>query len=256
MAGVIARQRGVVARAIAGAVVVALLSLGSACGRETSDLAAGDASALPFDTAQDWVTYADYLVEVTVDSERAIPTAPSSFPATAKGRPPPASGDVHLGREVTASTSSSPVWTRPTLVRSRLLPTSISLAAGGWVVHDGKRKPFESGNRPRLEIGRHYLAAIAYADPSLAGGDGSGPMEWLAFALLSLDDGVVGEAASSGGPMARSLAGKTRAEVAAILTQTPADPDAAPYMAEDPVRRFQDVSRDTQPSGTPGPGEY
>jgi len=256
---------GVVKRVSAGFVAVVLLLVACGCGRDGSDSAGnsfgeGGSTALPVETAQDWVTYTDYLVEVTVISERPIPTATSSVPATAGGRSVPAatsSGDGFLHRQVTATTSSPPVWARPTLVRTRLLPASITLNGGGWVVHGTDRKPSRLVNQTRPEIGRHYLAAITYANLSIAGGDGSGPTEWVSLAQLPFDQGVVGEVpAVSGDSMPKSFEGKRAAEVAAVLTRTPADPAAARYMAEDPVQRFRDVARDTQPSGTPAPGEH
>lgn len=214
----------------------------------------------PFETPQDWVTYADYLVEVTVVSERPIPTATGSVPATASGPPISAatsSADEYLSRDVTATTISPPVWTRPTLAHTRVLPASIPLNGGGWIVHGTDRKPLKLVNQTRPEVGRHYLGAITCANISIAGGDGSGPTEWLGLELLLFDDGVVGEApAVSGHSMRKSFEGKRAAEISAILTQTPADPAATPYMAEDPVHRFRDVARDTQPSATPAPGEY
>jgi hypothetical protein len=252
--------RGVVERVVAGVAALTLLLGVSACAQQHSgpggDFFGEGAQALPFETAQDWVTYADYVVEVTVISERPIPTAPSSFPATAKGRPPAAGPRDVAGREVTATTSSPPVWTRPSLIPTRLLPASITIAGGGWEAR-GDEKARTSSGQHRPEVGRHYLAASTYADVSLAGGDGRGPTEWLTLELLTFDNGVVGDApTASGDSWPTSLEGKHAAEVAAILAQTPADPAAAPYMDEDPVQRFQDVARDTQPRGTPGPGEY
>lgn len=212
---------------------------------------------MPFETAQDWATYTDYLVEVTVVSEQSLPTPRSTFPATAKGRPPASTDDEAVPREVTATTSGPAVWTRPTLIRTRRLPASLTLPGGGWVVHGADKKPVRTVDQTRREIGRHYLAAISYANISIAGGDGSGPTEWVSLEMLPLDAGVVGKApANSVDPMWTSFDGKNTTEVAAIMSQTPPDPAAAPYMTEDPVRRFQDVARDTQPSGTPAPGEY
>jgi len=247
---------GVVKGAVAGAAAAVLLVAGCASDRDSFGGSAD--TALPFETAQDWVTYGDYLFEVTVVSERSFPTATSSVPATAGGPSVPAatsSGDGFLPREVTATTSSPPVWIRPTLVRTRLLPALITLP--GWVVHGADKKPAKLVSQTRPEIGRHCLAAITYANISIAGGDGSGPTEWLSLEVLPFDHGVLGEAPAAGvDSMWKSFGGKSAAEVAAILTQTPADAAAAPYMGEDPVQRFQDVARDTQPSGTPGPGEY
>lgn len=212
---------------------------------------------LPSTTSTDWATYADYVIEVKVLSEARI--APTSEEVAA--------GEGLIGRTVQVSVSEVK-WKRPTT--EILAPVRMTWSAGGWAFKGGTEKKLVFADTPELQVGHHYLVAVAYTPVSVTG---EGSSEWIPLggkAMLPFDSGVVGEGETitehDGGsyrgtsedgasPMRDELWAASEAEVEWTLESMVPDSRANPYWHLNAVQRHQAVLRDSTPKQTPGPGE-
>lgn len=198
--------------------------------------------ALPDTTAQDWVTYGDHLVLVTVTEEF---------------RPPPPEEDVKRGegirgRSVMLELDSDVLWSRPTLGKSTPdLPKTLKTLAGAWVFHGDVERRLVGGGDPWMQVGYQYLAIFIFGRD---GSTGDEPAGWAMFRAVPLVNGVVTDVADRS-PFHAAIVGKKPKEVAKILSETDVDPAAAKYMSEDARDRF--VHRQTDVEGSPpaAPGE-
>ena len=77
---------------------------------------------LPANTAVDWVTYADHVVQIRIDSERRLT-------ATDEER---ANGEGLIGREVMVTTERT-LWSRPGTANPP--PARMVWDDGGWIFH-------------------------------------------------------------------------------------------------------------------------
>lgn len=230
-------------------VALSLLLVVAACGSAPQSIKAEGSRALPAMTAEDWVTYGDYLVEMTVTSERRLEPTKDEVER----------GEGFIGRQVTAQ-FDQPSWRRPTYNEKVRLPESIAISNGGWVFHGKEEVPWIVEGQVPLEAGKSYLALMAYGDVTIAGGRGSEGATWFALDTLPLSQEDTVERIESGPdpyPMRESSVGMSTEAIAQLLRDTPADPAAKKYMDEDPVQRYQNVARDNDAgkSPTPGPGE-
>lgn len=200
-------------------------------------VASSGCELLPSDGAQDWVTYGDYLVELTAVSVTRIP--PSSDETD--------SGPAHIGRSVTMAVSKS-LWRRPSARGLPELPETLPIFNGAWEVHGTTERPVLAGLE-WLEPGEKLLPILSYTNP------GDGP-EWWSLQSFYEADGVVrfGDDTEMT-PGLAAVDGQTPPQVARLLAQTLVDPAAVPYLTVDPVDRYRrTVSADGAPAEL-GPGE-
>lgn len=201
----------------------------------------GGSTAFPADTAQDWVTYGDYLVELTAVREQTLP---------------PDDNELMEGEGVYRRQFTLPVeqvwWTRPG-VKHRP-PTEQTWVSGGWQFRDGnlqRRKRIPAPNQ--LEVGRHYLALCTHD----ARGQAETGEEWWCFNAVPVVDGKlrrIDEVRDYGkGPIFHQLRGLTPAEAGALLQRTPPDPSVVPYLDRDAPERYQlgFAAREAQATPTP-----
>jgi len=104
---------------------------------------------LPSSTAQDWAAYANVVATVTVVAERAEQVLQEDIER----------GEGTIGRAIDLHIDT-PLWARP----GQTVPDQVTINTLGWVWKDGDpaaRTEFGPDNRPRLELGRQYLVALA-----------------------------------------------------------------------------------------------
>lgn len=221
-----------------GLLLAALLLLGG-CGYGGS-VASGGCEAFPADTAQDWVTYGDYLVELEVVSEETLPPDENEL----------FEGEGLFRRQFTLTTEKV-WWARPG-VKHRA-PTRHQQVSGGWQFKNGDLKHRHRLKDPdQLEVGQHHLIIFTH-DAELAA---EGSSEWWGFGRLSIKSGRLDPVQLGGDrPIDAQLSGRTPAEAAALLKRTGPDPDVVPYLDEDARDRYQHGVGDQLPPGTPAPGE-
>ena len=148
----------------------------SACGRISRHPAAlnttdvqiieatqGGSSLFPNSTGEDWATFADHLVRVTVVDEQA------DVRSGAMGDAESALLFRHLDARV-----DDVLWSRDGANRP---PTELGWSAYGWALRDGARIPVTGEHEVRPEVGHTYVMPVSYA-PNPSGGDDT----WLPFA--------------------------------------------------------------------------
>lgn len=123
--------------------------------RERILTVAGD-DRLPNRTASDWVTYADHVVLVKVDSEREIPPSESELEA----------GEGIILRSLTMRVEEV-LWSSPGAARPA--PRSFEWTAFGWRFQGSpamaNRVKVAGEDQPRFEVGESYVMAIEW-DPA------------------------------------------------------------------------------------------
>src|SRR3712207_6727964 len=121
-------------------VAVALLVTGCSRGGASSG-----SEAFPSDTVEDWVTYGDYLVELTAASERILPPDEDEV----------AAGEGLFRRQFTF-TVDRVLWRRPGVKREP--PTKHQAVSGGWQFKKGNLDSRKRIKDPdQVEVGRRYV---------------------------------------------------------------------------------------------------
>ena len=136
---------------------------------------------LPSSTAEDWVTYADYVVIATPVKESEIG---------------PEKGEVEIGEGAILRSIEMRVdrilW--GTSSPATPAPTSFSWAGVGWTFNGGvdSRTLMVAGNQPRVQTGHSYILAIDWEpDPCTDGSRG----RWRGLggdSVLPYDEGKIG----------------------------------------------------------------
>ncbi len=200
------------------------------------DQAGASSDHLPSTTAEDWVTYADHVLVVTVTDDAEIPPSEEEVQL----------GEGLIGRQVTMSVDRV-LWSHPD--PDRPAPETVSWQAWGWQFKgdpDG-RWPVVGSNTARVEPGQTYVVALAWEEARCAQGDARVPAQWVPLggaAVVPADGGIIGvgefegrdqtaeqaKAADSPGDPNRTLsdrlAGEDLAELAAELERTtPGEPE-------------------------------
>ena len=145
----------------------------------------GASDHLPSTTAEDWVTYADHVLLVTVTGEREVPPAPEEVQR----------GEGLIGREITTEVEEV-VWSRPD--PDRPAPAVVSWQAWGWQFDgdpDADRTPVVGAGTSRLEVGHTYVVALAWEDARCSAGDPEVPARWTPLggaAVVAAEDGTIG----------------------------------------------------------------
>src|SRR5262245_20669383 len=170
---------------------------------EGSVVVASGLAAYPSESFDDWASYADAVVIVRIDHERAEPADEDRR-----------RGEGLIPRTV-AATISEVVWTYPG--GPEMPDGPFEFLTAGWILHDGQEHPMRYGGAARLEVGSSYLMPI-FQDR--ATGDWAALSSTSAYAV----DGqrAVSAATESGGPgvgmtpsaVARAMEGATPETVA------------------------------------------
>ncbi|MFZ1410114.1 MAG: hypothetical protein WAS07_01485 [Micropruina sp.] len=195
---------------------------------------------LPSASETDWVTYADHLVAVRVDSESRLPISKDEL----------ASGEGLIGREL-SMTVLEVTWSRPGT--SVAAPRTLTWAALGWTFGDKGERQMRLNGAPWIEVGHDYLIPITF----IPKGDQGALLDlWTPLGLgnqLPFDQGVIGRgeairladgstytgAPTGGGQTVRDRAwGKGAAELVALLRAAKPDPAAASDMDLPPLSRY------------------
>jgi hypothetical protein len=213
---------------------IAVFLLGmAACAPNSQDIITAADSVVPVDTFQDWVTYGDYLVEFVVVSEESIPPSKEELDR----------GKGTIGRRITIQLSK-PLWTRRTLRNGLKAPSTIVTGGGFWAFHGKTEQRVRINNRDWLEVNSRYLAILSYIDEEYAVNPKKSPSSasphWGPLTWMSYDGGMV--RSTSATQLRNAVIGTTGSQLAGILAATQPDPDAAPYMSEDPALRYQHVA--------------
>lgn len=164
----------------------------------------------PSETAQDWVTYADYVVTVRAVAENEIPPAAIDL----------ARGEGIILRDVTLKVDSI-VWARPNPARAA--PDEFHWTAFGWHFTDG-----DAGNRvemaergaSRIELGHTYVMALEWEPARCDVGDRT-PGRWRGLgdgAILPYDGATLGQGEVAGATQAPSTFAARAARVDAGLS--------------------------------------
>ncbi|HEX2578228.1 MAG TPA: hypothetical protein VHK88_17920 [Aquihabitans sp.] len=160
--------------------------------------------AVPSDTLQDLVTYADEVAVIDVVDQKII-----------EHDEPNDGLEPTRYRDVTA-TVVDVVWKAP---QNRAVPQSFTFTTGGW-----KDGPAPVCDQPGLELGRRYLVGmVEYRKGEWA--PMTGPF------LLEVSDRGTLDGVVQDGPLA-PYHGRTRADVGAALADVAPHPAVAPFMGE------------------------
>jgi hypothetical protein len=214
-------------------------------GAEPSDAAIVDGSQSYDDlTAEDWVTFADYLVTVRVDAERRLPKEPGEAEV----------GEGMQVREVDV-TMTSVLWRRPTA--RDVSPQTASWASGGWVFSRENERPVRLAGAAWLIVGKTYLMPTTHEKLTRFGVR----WRWIPMSSTSMfpfDDGVIGKgeriplqdgstyAGKSPGidrPLRDDVWGKPSTELVEILESARPHAAALPFMADDPKARVEAMQK-------------
>ncbi|MFF9915621.1 hypothetical protein [Streptomyces sp. NPDC013457] len=135
----------------------------------------------PSGSANEWVTYADYVAVVTPMSETEI-----AADATEVER-----GEGMIGRQVTMRVDKI-LWSSPQAAAPA--PQTFNRDSSGWVFKDADRAKFALHERPRVELGHTYVAALHWEPERCSEGDPTEPAHWVglgAGSALPFDSGVI-----------------------------------------------------------------
>ncbi len=212
-----------------------LILLLCACGPHT---APGDgSSAYPADTAQDWVTYGDYLIELTAVTETTLG---------------PDENELYEGeglfRRVFTLKVARVLWSRPGVAQPP--PTTLDWTSGGSQFKNGnlnRRTRIKEANQ--LQTGHRYVGFCTHAGRH---SDGRDP--WRCTRIPVVNDQLarptpVRDWGSE--PIFDALDGKTPTEAGELLSHTPPDPQANPFMDKDAIDRYQAVAGAREATPTP-----
>ncbi len=214
------------------------------------------ASALPTETLQDWVTYGDAFVSVTVKSEEELP-----LDEVEKER-----GEGMTPRRLTTDVDRKGSWQRAGR-KGPEVPADLEITQGGWIYHGGKKVARWAANGEVWpEVGEHFAVLLSYTDLMVAvdretrkinRDDRSPGAQWAVAELIPLDGDQAAPTLEQRADESAlgDIAGKTVPEITALLDATSPDPAAEKYMDLDPFVRYQMTKLDQATTPSPGPGE-
>ena len=224
---------------------ILLLVTSVACGERSSGdersgghVVVGQASApFPYETLEDWKSYADHVAVFTVMDEEEVPFKPADDASKTEGS---------IQRKLTLRIDET-VWSA---ADAPALPAQIKMNAPGWVLHDGKRSVLRISGVPRVRPGERYLAPLVRVETIT-------PPRWwplYAGAQLLVEHGRIAPNAQADPSLRTELAGQTVEQVAAAVERQAPDPVAFEHRAKRPYDRFQTVKRQ-KGRGVPAEGE-
>lgn len=223
----------------------------SACGGASSVVASGQ-EALPARSAQDWVTYGDAAVVVSVVAEhrgqRSLPEADAR--------------EGTIARTVDLAVDSV-LWRRPG--SREQVPAEMTWTTTGWTFSGDDERRMTMANQPDLVGGHQYVVAVVFRPVNP---DGSQPASWIPLAsegIIPADDGKLGngpgivkkDPAVEGEepPLRDMLWRRDVAAVTDVLSRTQPDLAAEPWMTADPVERYVQTMAAKSRPGLPAPSE-
>lgn len=195
-----------------------------------SQTVTGDSlDVVPSQTAVDWVTYGDHLVEMHLVSQDALPVSAEQLNA----------GEGLIDRKVTFAVDKT-LWSR---TGAPDLPATLTWVEPGWQFQGDGRQEFAFGP-VRLDSGHEYLVAVTKFETNGATTpDTWGPLSYASTVML-YDGGRIDAATSDPvSQVTRAVDGQPAEALAALLTATLPDPLAAPYMDLAPAHRSLAVLR-------------
>ncbi|MFB6670056.1 hypothetical protein [Streptomyces parvus] len=170
---------------------------------------------MPSRTAEDWVTYADHVVIATPTKESEV----------APGQSEVNRGEGMIGRDVRMKVEKV-LWSRSDPAQPA--PATWQRSSSGWVFKEGdldNRTEYALAERPRIELGHHYIIALAWRGATCSEGDPEEPARWVGLgegSTVPYDDETIGQGEMEGGEQSAK-------EVAAALSGS-----------GDPVPRLED----------------
>lgn len=140
---------------------------------------------LPSVTAQDWVTYADHVLVVTVDDEEALDPFADEVER----------GEGLIGREVSLSVDDV-LWSGQH--KSRPSPQELEWSTAGWRFKGAPddRTTVSGSDTSRFEVGHTYVVAVAWEQARCSPGDERQPAGWRLLgsgAVVPYDEGTLGD---------------------------------------------------------------
>jgi hypothetical protein len=198
----------------------------------------------PASTAQDWVTYGDYLLELRATSEVTLQPDEDEL-AAGEG----------LFRRRFAFAVERVLWRRPGVRHPP--PTEHHSVSGGWQFEKGDLKTRKRFNDPdQLRVGDRYVGIFTHDGQGAA----EGGAEWWCFSRLPVEKDKIrrlnAKPYSGSAAVLTQLRGLTPNEAGALLARTPPDPAVVPYLDQDAIDRYQlKVRAEGHPPAKPGPGE-
>jgi hypothetical protein len=174
----------------------------------------------PYATASDVVSYADHvaLVTATAEADTTETAAPGGLPGI--------EGATY--RRVTFRIEAT-IWSRPDAPAP---PAELTAIWWGWLVKDGKRRPFIVNGAPVVFVGAQYVMPIAY--------DGTAYAPIQPFAVFRCEHGAVA-LEEQDTPLARQLARRSRDALVGVFASAEPDPVAVKYRDLLPKARLDAV---------------
>jgi hypothetical protein len=139
---------------------------------------------LPSDSAADWATYGDHLVEATVTSETALPASDEEQQA----------GEGFIPREIDLRIDKV-LWSR---TGAPAAPASFDTQIDGWQFHGDTRTPIRIDGEPDMAVGDQVVLPITYlSQDDVVENAGWSPLS--ADSILDYDGSTLGHV--SGAPV-------------------------------------------------------
>ncbi|MGW5875728.1 hypothetical protein ACWFMI_04115 [Nocardiopsis terrae] len=141
-------------------------------------------------TAQDWVTFADHVIQVRAVSEEEVPPEPIEIER----------GEGLIGRVVTLDVEQV-LWSADDAPRPA--PKTYDYPAWGYTFTGGveNRRIMGVQDQPRVEVGHSYVIAIDWEEARCSPGDEPQPAMWMGLgdrSVVPVDNGVIGNGEKGG----------------------------------------------------------
>lgn len=152
-------------------------------------LLAHGADRHPSETATDWVTYADHVVEVTPVTETRIEPNQEEVDR----------GEGLILRDVKLRVDRV-LWSSEEATKTA--PQTFNWTAHGWMFGGGEDDDssvlteMAGEGQPRIELGHHYIMAIEWQEPRCGTDDGDIPGQWRGLgsgSTLPYDASTIGQ---------------------------------------------------------------
>jgi hypothetical protein len=232
--------------ALAAATVAVSTTSSAPTPHRPSLIVADGEDLLPSNTATDWVTYSDHLVQVTITAERELtPTADEA-----------AAGEGYLPREVDVNVDQV-LWSRS---GATVAPATMKWDLDGWAFHGTNKTPIRLNGEPSMNVGETYVVPITHlSQTDVVSAAGWAPLS--TNAILPYSNGTIGQGATVVGYTGpeSDASGETTAKddawggsangLVSTMSSTSPNPLAAGYMALPPDERFRHVMSSNATTG-------